>query len=166
MIIHDIPKASLAREEKIKQLGEEIDRLCKIRNYELMIPVSIYGQGKAFGELALTKDPSNPRRVLPRAASILCLTDCTFAVMNKVDYQNVLDHIDRKKTEKIKAFFAEIPFLKYLPKNSFKSLHLSMHKKQCHRGQVMAREGEDSDKIFIIFKGEFEVVKHVVTNPN
>ena len=84
--------------------------------------------------------------------------------MNKADYQNVLDHIDRKKTEKVKAFFSEIPFLKYLPKTSFKSLHLSMHKKLCHRGEVLAKEGSDSERIFLIFKGEFEVSKMVTSN--
>ena len=68
-------------------LQEEIDTLCKIKNYELMIPVNIYGPGKAFGELALTKDINAPNRVLPRAASIVCLTDCKFAIMNKADYQ-------------------------------------------------------------------------------
>ena len=86
--------------------------------------------------------------------------------MNKVDYQNVLDHIDRKKLEKVKDFFREIPFLKYLPKASFKSLHLSMQKKICHRGQVLASEGEESNRIFIIFKGEFEVSKTIVTCPD
>ena len=155
----------MVRAEKIQSLGVEIDRLCKIKNYELMMPVNIYGQGKAFGELALTKDVNAPNRVLPRAATIVCLTDCKFAVMNKADYQNVLDHIDRKKTEKVKAFFAEIPFLKYLPKTTFKSLHLSMQKKICHRGQVVAAEGEESGRIFIIFKGEFEVSKTIVTSP-
>ena len=164
VIVHDIPKASMMREEKIRQLAVEIDRLCAIKNYELMVPVVLYGAGKAFGELALTKDVNAPNRILPRAASVLCSTDCTFAVMNKADYQNVLDHIDRKKIEKIKEFFAEIPFLRHLPKNTFKSLHLSMHKKVCHRGQVIAREGEDSSKIFIIYKGEFEVSKTIVNN--
>lgn len=87
VIVHDIPKATMAREEKIRTLQEEIDTLCKIKNYELMIPVTIYGPGKAFGELALTKDINAPNRVLPRAASIVCLTDCKFAIMNKADYQ-------------------------------------------------------------------------------
>ena len=67
-------------------MANEIDKLCAIKNYELMVPVAIFGQGKTFGELALTKDVNAPNRILPRAASILCLTDCTFAVMNKADY--------------------------------------------------------------------------------
>ena len=99
-----------------------------------MIPVVKLGAGKSFGELALTKDVDDPNRILPRAASVLCSTECTFAVMNKADYQNVLENIDRKRIEKIKSFFAEIPFLRHLPKNTFKSIHLSMHKKVCQRG--------------------------------
>ena len=145
-------------------LKDDIDRLCKIKNYELMIPVNIYGPGKAFGELALIKDNLAPNRVLPRAASIVCLTDCKFAVMTKADYQNVLSHIDRKKTDKVKEFLGEIPLLKYLPKAAFKSLHLSMVKKACYRGQIIAQEGQESEEIFIIARGTFEVSKIIIAN--
>ena len=77
-----------------------------------------------------------------------------------------MDHIDRKKLEKVKEFLANIPFLKYLPKAAFKSLHLSMVKKICHRGQVIAKEGQESEEIFIIYTGTFEVSKVIITNPN
>ena len=105
LISMDIPKATFERQMKVFNLSNEIDRLCKIKNYELMIPVNIYGPGKAFGELALTKDINAPNRLIPRAASIVCLTDCTFAVMKKADYQQILDQIERKTLDRIKAFF-------------------------------------------------------------
>ena len=71
-----------------------------------MIPVNIYGPGKAFGELALTKDANAPNRLIPRAATVVCLASCTFAVMKKADYQLILDHIERRRLEQIKAFFS------------------------------------------------------------
>ena len=52
-----------------------------------MIPVSHIGPGKSFGELAVQKDQSKKfHKGKKRKASILCLTDCKFAVMNKKDY--------------------------------------------------------------------------------
>jgi len=51
-----------------------------------MIPVGHYGPGKDFGELALKIDQSNPKKLIPRAATVKCMTDCKFATMSKKDY--------------------------------------------------------------------------------
>ena len=49
----------------------------------LFIEVLILRSGKAFGELALIKNK-------PRAATILCLTECHFAVMSKANNEKIL----------------------------------------------------------------------------
>jgi CRP-like cAMP-binding protein len=49
----------------------------------LFIETGVLTSGKAFGELALIKNK-------PRAATIICLEDCHFAVMSKSDYEKVL----------------------------------------------------------------------------
>jgi CRP-like cAMP-binding protein len=41
--------------------------------------------GKGFGELALSKE-----RLMPRAATIRCITECHLGVMSKADYTKVL----------------------------------------------------------------------------
>jgi len=46
--------------------------------------------GQSFGELALINDK-------PRAATIMCLTDCYFAVIDKSDYAKVLKKIEYKE---------------------------------------------------------------------
>jgi len=52
-----------------------------------------FGKGKSFGEGALINDK-------PRAATILCKTDCYFAVMNKLDFMVLLHKMESKlKTE-------------------------------------------------------------------
>lgn len=85
--------------------------------------------------------------------------------MQKRDYQQVLDNIDRRKIEKLKEFFKQIPLLKLLPRNVINTLHLSVTKVTCLRGQRMCREGDDSLNLFIVTKGEFEVSKLVDVNP-
>lgn len=41
-----------------------------------MVPVSLLGMGKCFGELALVDDPAKRIQNNKRQASILCLQDC------------------------------------------------------------------------------------------
>jgi len=59
-----------------------------------MIPIVHLGEGKDFGELALKIDPSHPNKIIPRAATVKCITDCKFATMSKKDYQGILNKID------------------------------------------------------------------------
>jgi len=130
------------------------------------MPVLLLGQGKSFGELAVQKDVNIKiaKRAKFRAASVLCRTDCKFAVMNKSDYQSVLDNIDRRKVDKLKEFFQQIPLFKLLPRNVLNTLHLSLTKLTYERGQRVCKEGEDSENLYIIIKGEFEVSKVVDAN--
>ncbi len=65
--------------------------------------VAILNTGYSFGELALLDNK-------PRAARILCITDCHFAVMNKEDYNKSLSKIEHKKRIRNIQFLAEIPF--------------------------------------------------------
>jgi len=51
-----------------------------------MIPISHIGTGKTFGELALQINKENPNRVVSRAATITCITNCKFATMSKTNY--------------------------------------------------------------------------------
>lgn len=81
----------------------------------------------------------------PRAASVLCTTDCKFAIMSKSDYQLVLDNLDRRKVDKLKEFFRQIPFMNTLPRSVLNTLHLSLIKKKYERGQFVCKEGDDSE---------------------
>ena len=72
-----------------------------------MNPILKLGPGKSFGELAVQKHVSAKKAHLAkaRAATVVCRTDCKFAVMGKEDYQSVLDNIDRRKVDKLRDFF-------------------------------------------------------------
>lgn len=65
--------------ERLKDLKEKKDQ-------ELMLPVSWLGQGKYFGELALTDDKDNPEISKVRAATVHCVQPCTFASLTKLEY--------------------------------------------------------------------------------
>ena len=50
--------------------------------------------------------------------------------MSKEDYQSVLDNIDRRKVDKMREFFKQIPFLKIFPRSLLNTLHLSLTRKR------------------------------------
>ena len=64
----------------------EKENLDKIQYYEKLeweIEIAQLSTGSSFGELALINNE-------PRKATIICLTDCFFAVLDKHDYNKVL----------------------------------------------------------------------------
>ena len=103
----DIPRALAKKLASAEELIQAIRRLHWRKSYELMVPVLWLGPGKSFGELAVQKDASAKlnARAKVRQATVLCRTDCKFAVMSKADYQSVLDNIDRRRVEALKDFF-------------------------------------------------------------
>ena len=76
-----------------------------LKYFELMIPVSLLGIGKCFGELALEFDPKNPTKKIKRQASILCTEDCQFAIISKKDYISIFQILDQRRREMQLRFF-------------------------------------------------------------
>lgn len=80
-------------EKKLKMIENELlknkdtlEILIEAKKNELMIPYSHIGSGKFFGEIALQINKENPTKKITRAATIVCLTQCKFAIMSKTDY--------------------------------------------------------------------------------
>ena len=67
--------------------------------------------GKSFGELALIKNK-------PRAATIICRSDCAFAVMDRSDYKKVLGKIEQKAMNRLTDFLYSLPFFQTWTKGS------------------------------------------------
>ena len=78
-------EAVFLRKDKCIELIKAIKRFHWRKQYELMNPVLKLGPGKSFGELAAQKEVNVKiaHKKKPRAATVLCLTDCKFAVMSK-----------------------------------------------------------------------------------
>ena len=68
------------------------------------------GKGKSFGEGALLDNK-------PRAATILCKTDCYFAVMNKLDFMVQLHKIEAKIKTELLEFLHGHPLMKGWPES-------------------------------------------------
>lgn len=112
------------------------------------------GQGKSFGELALLKTK-------PRAARIVCETNCEFACMCKADYKNVLAKIEERLANDMIDFLQSIPLFSTWSRNLLMKLLYKIEKRSLIKNQVMIKEGDPVNEIFIIKSGEFEVSSKV-----
>ena len=87
VIQSEIPEAIRERSNACIEVIQSVKRFQWRKNYELMVPILLLGPGKSFGELAIQKDNfKSTGRDKTRLATVLCRTDCKFAVMNKADY--------------------------------------------------------------------------------
>lgn len=103
-----------------------------------MIEFNILTAGKSFGELALIKNQ-------PRAATIQCLEDCYFAVIQKDDYEKVLQKIEQKKISKMIDFLHSLPQFRVFTRTSLAKIQYSFENKNFIRNQVVYREGDEVD---------------------
>jgi CRP-like cAMP-binding protein len=83
--------------EMRNMIEQELRRLKKKLEEKLLVEIIALKQGMSFGELALNNNQ-------PRAATIVCKTDCHFAVMIKADYQKCLLAVTKRRIQHILEF--------------------------------------------------------------
>ena len=92
---------------------DKINEIEKLQKLDWFIEVVRNKAGDSFGELALQQDDPEKRI---RSATILCLSECYFAVLGRTEYEKVLKRIEQKDTNNILDFFQGLPFLNHWTK--------------------------------------------------
>ena len=111
--------------------------------------------GMSFGELSLIKEQ-------PRAASILCNTDCHFAVLSKDHYMEVIGKIEAKKLDSFIEFLISIPMFKHWTKKKLEMLSYHFSCKSYKRKQIVFNIGSPAVFVYIVKNGEFELMKPMI----
>mmetsp|Transcript_29513 Transcript_29513/g.26911 ORF Transcript_29513/g.26911 Transcript_29513/m.26911 type:complete len:136 (-) Transcript_29513:1941-2348(-) len=119
-----------------------------------MQEVRVLPAGSGFGELALMDSR-------PRAATIYCKEDCQFAVLDKEPFLKILKEKEIRKLFKEIDFLASLPVFKKWSYFAVKNLYYHAPIRTVKRGIVMYSEGDESEGMFIIKRGEFKVTKSV-----
>lgn len=107
--------------------------------------VAQIGHGHMFGELALMNDE-------PRAATVKCLTDCTFLAINKGSFESALkEEMKQAADEKGKFLAAHLPgFESLITKQTYspkcKDLAYFFKKATYPRGHVFVSQGNQDSK--------------------
>ena len=127
----------------------------------VFVEVAKLSSGAAFGELALIKGQ-------PRAATIKCLTDSHFVVLNKEDYLKILGKNEKKKLEELVKFLVGIPLFSVWSKKKLQKFSYFLKKAFFHRKQTVFNIGDPGNFLYIIKSGEFELtqpIKHSASSP-
>jgi len=113
-------------------------------------------QGSSFGELALQNESSGLRKT-----KVIWKTDCQFAVVNKDNYQKVLQKVQQQNKDKMTNYLKQIPFISHWSRSLLSKLYYAIEKTSCIRGQKVVKEGDPIEYIYIVWSGEYEVIKYL-----
>jgi CRP-like cAMP-binding protein len=115
------------------------------------------GKGAAFGELALEQKK-------PRAASIYCIQDSHFGVLDKSNYKRILlQHVKESQMESV-LFLQSLPMFSNYTRDTIRKLLFFFKEIDYQRNQIVYREGDTSASVFIVRSGEFKFVKRMVVS--
>ena len=103
--------------------------------------------GDCFGELALESDK-------PRQASIKCKVDCHFLYLHKKDYQDCIGNFIKERRNLMVSFLSGLPLFQDFTKGTLTKISYILKEKTLKKGQVLYKEGEESNEIFFVKKGE------------
>ncbi|CAD8171382.1 unnamed protein product [Paramecium octaurelia] len=133
-------------------LDGQVEVLIRRRGFDELESVRILKKGESFGELALIHKQ-------PRLATIRCVTDCTFAILDKQQFQKILHYEQTKKIEQNIDFFSQISIFNQLNRTQLTSIYLNSFLYEYEKNQVVVQEGEKSDSFLIVKQGLFQVRK-------
>lgn len=108
-------------------------------------------EGQTFGELGLLTGKL-------RSATVICKEDCHFGVMMETDYKTIVSVIERKKIYDKFEFFKQY-LIKDVAYEVLRKLSYSFEKNKFGRMQHVFREGETCKNVYLIKKGEIQILK-------
>lgn len=103
--------------------------------------------GEAFGQTAILQDK-------PHSESILCTTNCHFAILSKKNFERILKLIEMKTKDGWKIFFKSHPIFDSLTLVSLRKLFYLIELKIYSRNQHIYKAGDEVNGFFLIYNGE------------
>ena len=114
--------------------------------------VLVYQTGDSFGELALMKNQ-------PRAATILCKTDCHFGVLEREGFMRIIGKIKEAKLQRKIDFLQKFSFFQHWTKSSLMRLSYHFTERVYKRKQMVFCEDDESTEVYFITNGEFQLMQ-------
>lgn len=130
------------RTEQIEELF--VDGVLKFTYYTSL------KEGFSFGELGLLRGKA-------RSATVICKEDCHLGVLMAEDYRNILAVVERKKLYNKLEFFKQY-LVKGIAYDNLAKLAYAFEKKKLTRSEYLFKEGDVANEVFLIKKGEIQVI--------
>lgn len=135
------------------RLKLESNRVEYNQEHHYFFKVSQIQQGGSFGELALVA-PDQTRK-----ATVLTQSKCMFGVITR---QNLIDAImshKRAKENQKEQFLRSIPCFTFMKRNLLFKFINTMQKSKYTRGQVVFKEGQTIESLYLVQSGDFELTR-------
>lgn len=116
--------------------------------------MAVLNSGETFGSSSIIVNE-------PRKASIRCLEDCHFAILSKNDFNRALGAIERRKYNERIIFLQSLPYFSKLTKTSLGKISFQFVDRPIIKGQVLYKEGEDAEYVYLVKEGQFEVTRMI-----
>ncbi|EAR90203.2 cyclic nucleotide-binding domain protein (macronuclear) [Tetrahymena thermophila SB210] len=118
------------------------------KSKKLLQFVKELGPGSSFGELDLEGDK-------PREETIKCLSDCSFAILNKREFQTLIRQFEEEKLLKEMGFFAKLPIFQGWYFTKIRDIYQSTIKMKLKKNSIVFKEGQICQYVYIIAQGDF-----------
>jgi|Transcript_107211 CRP-like cAMP-binding protein len=114
--------------------------------------VATLGKGAIFGELALLNGQ-------PRSATVTCVTDCEFLIIERAEFDAVLKReMERIREEKVSFLRDHIPGVRETPAQRIDKMMYCFVKEAFPKGHVFLRQGEVAQRsVFLVVSGLVEL---------
>lgn len=123
-------------------------------NKKILTEVGRLSRPNTFGDLALIE-------YKPRAATIKCVEDCVFALIDKTNYQKIFGRLQRKIIMSTIELFRSIPYFAKWSMGDIQKLSPYFKEVEYKFNHTVCKQGDKADFVYIIKSGEFEITKKI-----
>lgn len=113
--------------------------------------VSVVHEGNIFGDKELADRTK-------RSYMAKCQTNCLIGELTKTEYVQIFENTKRLEYNDEIKFYYSINILKDCQKVIIDKLMSLFEKKHCKKGDIVCRQNTDFDHLYLIRRGDFEVV--------
>lgn len=138
--------------ESLRSISKQTDSIT-VNEPTVFHKVVELGPGKIFGELALISNK-------PRAATITCITDCHFAILNRRAFQLIKKNHETV-LNKIVSNIRNIPCFHLMTKSALLKCQNFFSEKEYSHNNYIQKEGQKFTQLYLVLEGEFELSKVV-----
>ena len=109
-----------------------------------------YTKGERFGERAL-------KYGVPRDATVQCITDCEFCVLEKMQFKKIFDSFFDKKFNMLSEMMKTLPIFVGQSNTLIQKLGYLFRPKKYTKGNIVYKEGDSVSDVYFIQSGEFRL---------
>lgn len=110
------------------------------------------GKGTCFGELALMYNS-------PRAATVTAATDSVVWVVDRFTFRRIVSDVSERKFALYVSFLKKVELLSPLAEYERKKIAEALEEVALNVGQVVFKQGDEGDAMYIVYSGEVRIVK-------